>query len=235
MPIPAVSGSLNPAPIAQPESPSRLRQVANAIKDFTLSPWGVLAVAGIAIAIFVNPVAGIGIATFAVLGFTASRLFLKPPEAKPEPSNSGEMANAKLNEKLISRFREELTCPVEMDLLTEAVSLEPCAHKINESSAKKIFGDMVGGKLAVPERTQCPFCRSQVTAYRADYMVRSLAQLANPEDKPLPHRSAAAALPEEDLFDILWVRPAWGPGSGLPSSLWMPQDMRNLSSLGRRG
>lgn len=68
-----------------------------------------------------------------------------------------------------------LTCPVDMELLQNAVVLFPCAHKINENIAKQIFGEMEQDKI-VNEGKCCPLCQRIVKAYYPDYSTREIAE-----------------------------------------------------------
>lgn len=72
-------------------------------------------------------------------------------------------------------LKEELLCPVLLEPLSEAVSLVPCAHKIQKSVAETIFGS-VDGEWRVQSKKPCPVCRVTVLGYMADHSVRNIVK-----------------------------------------------------------
>ncbi|MBS0604319.1 MAG: hypothetical protein JSS60_04685 [Verrucomicrobia bacterium] len=57
-------------------------------------------------------------------------------------------------------------------LVDKAVLLVPCAHAMNEESARQRFGEMRGE--CVKKKETCPDCEKPVTAYFVDHKMRSL-------------------------------------------------------------
>jgi hypothetical protein len=75
---------------------------------------------------------------------------------------------------LVADFLSHLTCPVEGNYLATAVNLVPCGHNINESSARKIYGEIIEKGCANP--SPCPVCEKEVTTYTPDSAVRDLVK-----------------------------------------------------------
>ncbi len=70
---------------------------------------------------------------------------------------------------------DQLSCPVLLEPLSEAVSLVPCAHKIQKAAAEKIFGSSNGGWLVQSEKP-CPICRVTVLGYMEDHSTRNIVK-----------------------------------------------------------
>jgi hypothetical protein len=67
--------------------------------------------------------------------------------------------------------------PVSHEPLLEAVSLSPCCHNVNLSTAIKLFGEM--GAEALASRKICPIsnCGATITSYHPDAQMQAIAQL----------------------------------------------------------
>lgn len=74
----------------------------------------------------------------------------------------------------VSKLTDSFTCPVSLSLLTEAVSLIPCSHKINESIAIEMFGKQIPGSWRLLKEGFCPLCRQKVEGYSIDHTIRGL-------------------------------------------------------------
>lgn len=72
------------------------------------------------------------------------------------------------------QIKMELQCPVTGKPLFEAVTLFPCAHKINEVAALHIFGPMNECGSLTDER--CPLCQSIVATYVPDHTIRNIVR-----------------------------------------------------------
>lgn len=77
----------------------------------------------------------------------------------------------------VENFLKALECPVNLDLLTDAVSLSPCMHKVNAAAAKAIYGQMISNEAGVKERKPCIICKQTVTAYYEDHFTRGIVAL----------------------------------------------------------
>jgi len=70
-------------------------------------------------------------------------------------------------------LREELICPVLIEPLFNAVVLIPCAHKIQQEAAVKIFGEI---SVTVKSSKPCPICRTIITGYMVDHNTRNIVK-----------------------------------------------------------
>lgn len=131
----------------------------------------------------------------------------------------------------VDNFTKALECPFGLDLLTEAVSLAPCMHKINEAAAKALYGAMVSEKEGVEKRSPCLICKKIVTAYYPDHFARGIIALLSGSKQPetlLPQVSskiqaekalAAGKIPfpgkpaKFEWFDGDWTKSDHGFGS----------------------
>ncbi len=75
---------------------------------------------------------------------------------------------------MISNLKDTI-CPVELAPLYDAVSLSPCAHKVNETVARQLFGGVGVDGFCEEEAQKCPVCRTVVIGYSPDHAVRALA------------------------------------------------------------
>lgn len=87
-----------------------------------------------------------------------------------------DQSNSTLTEKEIKDLRSEITCPIELDDLLEGVLLIPCAHRIQMSVAKRIFGEMIG-EHCEKDMEKCPECRLIINGYIADPNIRKISQI----------------------------------------------------------
>lgn len=60
-----------------------------------------------------------------------------------------------------------LNCPVELERLKLAVTLVPCAHKINENIAKRLL------------KPECPICKMEITDKIIDHDFRQIVEIIN--------------------------------------------------------
>lgn len=90
----------------------------------------------------------------------------------------------------MNNLEQEMTCPIEYTLLTDAVSLEPCMHKVSEVAAEKMFA-RENGKI-------CPTCQGNVSKYAVDQQMRNLAQGF---EKFKNSVMQAASLPKEEKVE----------------------------------
>lgn len=74
----------------------------------------------------------------------------------------------------VQNIAKTLTCPVFLEPLTEAVTLIPCCHKVNETAAIYLYDIVENNKCS--KSGNCPVCRSLVIAYYTDYSIRELAK-----------------------------------------------------------
>lgn len=84
----------------------------------------------------------------------------------------------------VQSITKTLTCPIESKPLTEAVTLIPCCHKINESAAQFLF-DVVENNSCLKDGN-CPLCEKNVIAYYPDQSLRELARVFFTEGKEKP-------------------------------------------------
>lgn len=90
---------------------------------------------------------------------------------------------------MASMLEGQLMCPIDLEPLTQAVSLVPCAHKIQETAAKKLFGPVEDG-WKVNSKNSCPVCRIPTLGYMVDHLTRNIV-------------NEFVALPQKDLHHIL--------------------------------
>lgn len=67
-------------------------------------------------------------------------------------------------------------CPVERQLLTQAVNLLPCCHKINQAAAERMYGKSIAGECEL-KGERCVICKGNVTGYAPDQTIRTQAAL----------------------------------------------------------
>jgi hypothetical protein len=84
-----------------------------------------------------------------------------------------------LTQPIPNSLYKTLECPVSEALLTRAVSLAPCAHKINKEIARKIFGGMMDSICFT--QAPCPLCKKTVTAYYDDPTIREIVKIVFPD------------------------------------------------------
>lgn len=72
-------------------------------------------------------------------------------------------------------LQDELICPVLLEPLSEAVSLVPCAHKVQQTAAETMFGATRGGWQVRPGNL-CPVCRESVLGYMKDHSTRNIVK-----------------------------------------------------------
>lgn len=66
-------------------------------------------------------------------------------------------------------------CPVTDEPLESAVTLVPCAHKVNESAATRLFGEHCGRfQWRVEGCNQCPLCGKVVEGWMVDQLMRNI-------------------------------------------------------------
>lgn len=102
-----------------------------------------------------------------------------------EFKNKGLPVNLGNNNVVYESVEKKLTCPVSKELLTEAVCLVPCGHKIQSKSAQANF------ELLEPEQPNswkvkeknCLVCATKVVGYIKDPFIRTLANLFSELDK----------------------------------------------------
>lgn len=70
---------------------------------------------------------------------------------------------------------EELYCPILLEPLSNAVSLVPCAHKVQQVAAEKMFGKTINGWQIVLHKP-CPMCRTSVIGYMVDHSTRNIVK-----------------------------------------------------------
>lgn len=92
-------------------------------------------------------------------------------------------------------LQDELICPVLLEPLSQAVSLVPCAHKIQQSTAEKIFGITNNG-WQVQSRNPCPVCRTSILGYMIDHSTRNMVTFFELSEKEI---SKALHLVKENL------------------------------------
>lgn len=74
-------------------------------------------------------------------------------------------------EQNLKEIQKKLTCPISKTLLTEAIDLQPCAHKVNFSVVQNQV------RLCFP----CPVCKKNTTHREKDTLIRSLAWVVTQE------------------------------------------------------
>lgn len=72
-------------------------------------------------------------------------------------------------------LQDQLICPVLLEPLSQAVSLVPCAHKVQQAAAEKMFGATHGGWL-VQSENPCPVCRTSVLGHMTDHSTRNIVK-----------------------------------------------------------
>lgn len=83
---------------------------------------------------------------------------------------------AALSRNPIEQLYAILKCQAGFENLTEAVTLVPCMHKINQKAAETLFGPMQPGRNEFFEK-KCPNCMKAVSSYHVDPMVREIANI----------------------------------------------------------
>lgn len=76
----------------------------------------------------------------------------------------------------VTNLLKTVYCPVEHQLLTEAVNLFPCCHKINQAAAERMYGKSIAGECKL-KGERCVICERNVTGYAPDQTVRTQAAL----------------------------------------------------------
>ena len=103
----------------------------------------------------------------------------------------------------LEALRTDLSCPVSLELLYHAVSLVPCAHKVNEEIARRLFHPE--GRAGAFRSAPCPQCRIGVTSYAPDPTIRNIVrtifgEIEQPEELRLPEASVRVEeVPREEL------------------------------------
>lgn len=109
-----------------------------------------------------------------------------------------------------AQFRQNREDPISMELMTQAVTLMPCAHTFDEPSIHRIPG--FGGletpepceqnsgrvtKVRIVNRINCPICRAPAREYYRNWAMRDVCQeipaLYGEEKKDVPPRIAVPA------------------------------------------
>lgn len=75
----------------------------------------------------------------------------------------------------VQTLQDQLICPVFLEPLSQAVCLVPCAHKVQQLAAEKMFGVTHGGWL-VQSDNPCPVCRASVLGYMTDHSTRNIVK-----------------------------------------------------------
>ncbi|MGC1878931.1 MAG: hypothetical protein WA347_04830 [Rhabdochlamydiaceae bacterium] len=101
----------------------------------------------------------------------------------------------------VKDFLSALTCPIELDPLTQAVNLFPCCHKVNQIAAEKYYGKIVNGFCGLSEKN-CVICNTQVVAYAPDHTIRDLAARAFGHEKDLESLPNHSLVLEEKKSEI---------------------------------
>lgn len=87
--------------------------------------------------------------------------------------------------KTLTAMQEELSCPVTLDPMSEAVTLVPCAHKIQQSIAEQLFGITKDGwRVDLPNKG-CPICIRPVEGWIKDHLTQACVEKLysfSPED-----------------------------------------------------
>jgi hypothetical protein len=82
---------------------------------------------------------------------------------------------------------KDMTCPIDLEPLYQAVTLTPCCHKINQIGAEYLFGKADKESGYVPEEGKCPLCKKIVIGYYVDHSFRNLVKTifscSNPKDE----------------------------------------------------
>lgn len=122
-----------------------------------------------------------------------------------------------LNDFDYDNFNKNLECPVYITALQDAIMLIPCGHTISELAAKNIYQGAISTPLA--RKVPCPVCRTIVTAYYPNIVMRNLVQsligkkpeeilpnaltsLQVAETIPLPAKRARFVLSSEEWSDL---------------------------------
>lgn len=98
----------------------------------------------------------------------------------------------------VSEFVEELICPVSFELLTQAVFLMPCTHRVQQFVAQRMFGSMLPAGVCEHEGKKCPLCNSITTGYFTDYTVRNISNKVSKSVNLIQNK----ALTEKDLIAL---------------------------------
>lgn len=64
--------------------------------------------------------------------------------------------------------------PINLDTISQPVTLFKCCHRINESDAKTLFGEL-NSQGRVTKSGTCPECRANVETYAVDHKIKELA------------------------------------------------------------
>ena len=80
------------------------------------------------------------------------------------------------SDKRLERITSSLTCPVSWEPLFGAVSLIPCAHKINETVALEMFGTRMKSSWRTTKAANCPICTKVVLGYSDDHTIRNITK-----------------------------------------------------------
>ncbi len=96
----------------------------------------------------------------------------------------------------LANMADILTCPVNFKPFYDAVTLFPCAHKVNKEVALQLFGKTMEN-FCIRTEHPCPVCRTVVIGYSPDHAVRDLAHSFFDHRSPSARPEKSLALPQE--------------------------------------
>jgi hypothetical protein len=71
-------------------------------------------------------------------------------------------------------FKQNLECPISLNRINTAMTLDPCGHSVNTDIAQGLFGAIIGGMAVNPG--PCPVCATHVVKYIPNIALRNTAQ-----------------------------------------------------------
>lgn len=74
----------------------------------------------------------------------------------------------------IDNLLSECTCPVSAEFMNQCVTLIPCAHKVQQAVAEKLFGMTKEEKCE--KKAKCPVCNIIVSNYIKDPQMRNICE-----------------------------------------------------------
>lgn len=70
----------------------------------------------------------------------------------------------------INNLNKLLSCPIELEFMTEAVIFDPCTHRVNQAAANVLITND-------EQQRVCPLCRTSFKRYVIDHQFRQIVEI----------------------------------------------------------
>lgn len=111
-------------------------------------------------------------------------------------SSSSSSSSAWMSNFASESLSQMLDCPIDLTLLTTAVSCVPCMHKISEIRARELYGTMEGDACSKSGQ-RCVVCQRVVKAYFADHTMRDLVNRVDGLLKLITKFNSSSIVPKQ--------------------------------------